>query len=118
MWSVELTGVVVTYQAVDSWQLTELWLWVYARGDFSLILWTVRAVLMSGLRLVGGLVLIALQLHPGSPLPGHGGQLEEELELGGGSLIISLEGRWYDSPWIFQMGRLPAQSLRRLSLLR
>ena len=42
---------------------------------------------MSGMRLVGGLVLIALRLYLGSPLPGHGGQLEEELELGGCSLI-------------------------------
>ena len=42
---------------------------------------------MSGLRLVGELVLNALRQNLGSPLPGHGGQLEEELELGGGSLI-------------------------------
>ena len=54
------------------------------RGDLSLILWTVRSVLVSGMRLVGGLVLIALRLYLGSPLPGHGGQLEEELELVGG----------------------------------
>ena len=45
---------------------------------------TFSLVLMSGMSLVGGLVLIAIRLYLGSPLSGHGGQLEEELELVGG----------------------------------
>ena len=44
-------------------------------------------MLVSEIRLVGGLVSIALRLYLGTPLPDHGGQLEEELELGGGSLV-------------------------------
>ena len=39
-------------------------------------LWAVRSVFMIWLRLVGVFVSINLQLHLGSSLPGHGGQLE------------------------------------------